>query len=35
VVSALPHESLLLVANLVEAPATETIYDDIKQRLVA
>jgi hypothetical protein len=35
VVSALPHESLLLVADLVEAPATEIIYDDIKQRLVA
>jgi hypothetical protein len=34
-VSALPHESLRLVANLVEAPPTETPYDDIKQRLVA
>ncbi len=35
VVSALPHESLRLVADIVEAPASETIYDDIKQRLVA
>jgi hypothetical protein len=35
VVSALPHDSLRLVADLVEAPPTETIYDDIKQRLVA
>ncbi len=35
VVSALPHDSLRLVADLVEAPPTETIYDDIKQQLVA
>jgi hypothetical protein len=35
VVSALPHESLRLVADLVESPPTETPYDDIKTRLVA
>ncbi len=35
VVVALPHESLRLVADLVEAPPTESPYDDIKQRLVA
>jgi hypothetical protein len=35
VVAALPHESLRLVADLVEAPPTEAPYDDIKQRLVA
>jgi hypothetical protein len=35
VVTALPHKSLRLVADLVEALATEPIYDDIKQRLVA
>ncbi len=34
-VLALPHESLRLVADLVEAPPTKTPYDDIKQRLVA
>ncbi len=40
VVSALPHESLRLVADLVEAPPSETppsetAFNDIKQRLVA
>jgi hypothetical protein len=35
VVAALPHESLRLVADLVESPPTETPYDDIKTRLVA
>jgi hypothetical protein len=35
VVSALQHESLRLVADLVEAPPSETAFDDIKQRLVA
>jgi hypothetical protein len=35
VVSALPHESLRLVADQVEAPPSETAFDDIKQRLVA
>jgi hypothetical protein len=34
-VAALPHESLRLVADLVESPPTETPYDDIKTRLVA
>ncbi len=35
VVAALPHKSLRMVANLVEAPPTATAYDDIKNRLVA
>jgi hypothetical protein len=35
VVAALPHDSLLLVADLVEVPPTASAYDDIKQRLVA
>jgi hypothetical protein len=35
VVAALPHESLRLVANIVEGEPSETPYDDIKQRLVA
>jgi hypothetical protein len=35
VVTALPHESLRLVADLVESPPTDTPYDDIKERLVA
>ncbi len=35
VVTALPHESLLLVADLVESPPTDTPYVDIKERLVA
>ena len=35
VVAALPHESLRLVADLVESLPTETPYDDIKTRLVA
>ena len=35
VVAALPHESLRLVADLVESPPTETPYDNIKTRLVA
>jgi hypothetical protein len=34
-VAALPHESLRLVADLVESPPTETPYDDIKTRFVA
>jgi hypothetical protein len=34
-VAALPHESLRLVADLVESPPTETPNDDIKTRLVA
>ncbi len=35
VVAALPHESIRLVANIVEGEPSETPYDDIKQRLVA
>jgi hypothetical protein len=35
VVAALPHESLRMVADLVEAPPAATAYDDIKNRLVA
>jgi hypothetical protein len=35
VVAALPHESIRLVANIVEGKPSETPYDDIKQRLVA
>jgi hypothetical protein len=35
VVAALPHESLRMVADLVEAPPAVTAYDDIKNRLVA
>lgn len=35
VVASLPHESLRLVADLVENPPSPTAYDDIKQRLVA
>jgi hypothetical protein len=35
VVAALPHDSLRLVADLVEVPPTASAYDDIKQRLVA
>jgi hypothetical protein len=35
VVAALPHESLRLVADLVESPPTKTPYNDIKNRLVA
>jgi hypothetical protein len=34
-VAALPHESLRLVADLVESPPTEIPYDNIKTRLVA
>jgi hypothetical protein len=35
VVAALPHESIRLVADIVESEPSETPYDDIKQRLVA
>jgi hypothetical protein len=35
VVAALPHESIRLVADIVEGEPSETPYDDIKQRLVA
>jgi hypothetical protein len=35
VVAALPHESLRMVADLVETPPAATAYDDIKNRLVA
>jgi hypothetical protein len=35
VVAALPHESLRMVANLVESLPAATAYDDIKNRLVA
>jgi hypothetical protein len=35
VVAANPHESLRLVADLVEGEPSDTQYDDIKQRLVA
>ncbi len=33
VVAALPHESLRMVADLVEQPPAATAYDDIKDRL--
>jgi hypothetical protein len=35
VVTALPHELIRLVADIVESEPSETPYDDIKQRLVA
>jgi hypothetical protein len=35
VVTALPHESIRLVANIVESELSQTPYDNIKQRLVA
>ncbi len=35
VVAALPHESIRLVADIVEGEPSETPYDDIRQRLVA
>ncbi len=35
VVAALPHESIRLVADIVESEPSETPYDDIKHRLVA
>jgi hypothetical protein len=35
VVAALPHESLRMVADLVESPSAATPFDDIKNRLVA
>jgi hypothetical protein len=35
VVGALPHESLRLVADLVEAPPQENMYTAIKGRLLA
>ncbi len=35
VVAALPHESLRMVADLVEAPPAATAYNDIKNRIVA
>jgi uncharacterized membrane protein YgcG len=35
VVAALPHESLRMVADLVEQPPAATAYDNIKNRLVA
>ncbi len=35
VVASNPHESLRLVADLVEGEPSDTQYDDIKQRLVA
>jgi hypothetical protein len=35
VVAALPHESIPLVADIVESEPSETPYDDIKKRLVA
>jgi hypothetical protein len=35
VVAALPHESLRLVADIVEAPPNETPYSALKERLVA
>jgi hypothetical protein len=34
-VATLPHESIRLVADIVESEPSETPYDDIKQRLVA
>jgi hypothetical protein len=34
-IAALPHESLRLIADLVEAEPSETPYDDVRQRLVA
>jgi hypothetical protein len=35
VVATLPHESLRMVADLVEAPPAATAYNDMKNRLVA
>jgi hypothetical protein len=35
VVTVLPHESIRLVADILESEPSETPYDDIKQRLVA
>jgi hypothetical protein len=35
VVATLPHESIRLVADIVESELSETPYNDIKQRLVA
>jgi hypothetical protein len=35
VVATLPHESIHLVADIVEGKPSQTPYDDIKQRLVA
>jgi hypothetical protein len=32
VVAALPHESIRLVADIVEGETSETPYDDIKRR---